>query len=80
MSSYQQFDVTFRDKNGLTQRLPSQTLKIHNLDADVSLGTVASDTNGIVSAGTLYVTAGTRVSFRIENYRGLAMSLIQITT
>ena len=80
MSNYAQFDVTLKDKDGLLVHLGSETLQVHDLDADASLGTVTSDSDGIVAAGTLAVDAGTRVSFRIENYHGLAACIIQTTT
>lgn len=79
-SNYETFDVVVRKKDGSTLKLDNVTLSIHDATNDADLGTVTTDANGVVAAGTVSVSAGTLILFRIENYNGMAGSIPQVTT
>lgn len=51
------------DVNGVRSASASETLDVYNVTAASSLGTIASDTNGIVAAGSFTATAGDVVEF-----------------
>lgn len=80
-SNYATFDVVKRGKDGSTTALAGVTLKITNASAPyAALGTVTTDASGVVAAGTVNVSVGTLILFRIENYNGMAGSIPQVTT
>ena len=62
-SNYSGFDVLIDNEDGSYTPAPSITLNIAKAADGSSLGTVASDTDGIVAPGTVSVSAGTRIRF-----------------
>lgn len=78
-SNYSEFYVFLEDENGVKTPIASVNINIHDLDADSSLGTVATDSEGKVAAGSVAPGIGTRISFWYQA-DGLANSVIQITT
>lgn len=79
MSNYAGFHVYVEDENGRITAVPSVSVKISNSSGTL-LTTVTTDSNGYISPGTVSVSAGTRIRFRVENYNGLAGSCSQVTT
>lgn len=81
MSDYEEFYIIFRDREGVPSAVGAGVAVIvHDLDTDTYLDELTTDGDGRIAAGTLSVDPGTRVSFRIENYLGLAGSVVQITS
>lgn len=79
-STYEGFDVTYRDPAGVLQPVPSVTIKVYDATHVASLSDLTADVAGHVAAGTLSVDAGTVVRFRVESYLGMAGVLEQVTT
>lgn len=80
-SDYEAFYVMEEDENGIRSAVGAGVdVEVHDLDLDANITTLTTDSEGLIAAGTLAVDAGTRVSFRVENYSGLSNSTIQITT
>jgi hypothetical protein len=79
-SNYEAFYVTKRSANGVKTHVAGATVKAYDADLSAAISTLTADGTGLIVAGTLAVSAGTRVRFRVENEAGLAGSLTQITT
>ena len=80
-SNYEEVRIVEEDEDGVITPIGSgETVEIHDLDADASLGSEVTNSMGAIPAGTAAVDAGTRIAFRIENKDGLAGSEVQITT
>ena len=60
---YPSFDCVLIDSVGVRTPSASETIDVDNITAASSLGTVTSDTNGIVAAGTFTANIGDIVEF-----------------
>lgn len=65
---YPSFDCVLIDADGVMTYAVSETIDAYNVTAASSLGTIASDTNGIVAAGSFTATAGDVVEFSHGTY------------
>jgi hypothetical protein len=67
MSNFPAFDIPIDDDDGALGFAGVLTVKIWDVTNGADLGTVTSNAQGHVAAGTLAVATGTRVRFRIEH-------------
>lgn len=63
-------DLVRVDANGNRVVLASTTISAYNVTADSSLGTIASDAQGVVASGSFTATAGDIVRFTHATYPG----------
>jgi hypothetical protein len=63
LSNYASFEVKIRKPDKTIVMVPSQTIHVYDVTHSAALADIASDTNGIVAAGTVPVAAGTLIRF-----------------
>lgn len=79
-SNYTAFDVLI-ETNGQVAPAAGATVKVWNVTGNADLGvTLTADSQGVVVAGTLNVSAGTLVRFRCESVQGRAGFAEQVTS
>lgn len=65
---YPSFDCVLIDADGVRSAAASKTIDVYNVTAASSLGTITSNSSGIVAAGTFTATAGDVVEFSHATY------------
>ena len=79
-SNYEGFYVNREDETGAIEQLAGVDVVIYDVDGETDLGTVTSDSNGFIAAGTVGIAPESRIRFRVRNFEGQAGSVTQITT
>lgn len=79
-SNYEGFFVNRISNDGVIEQLPGVDVRIWDVDGAADLGTVTTDVDGYIVAGSVTPAAGTKIRFRVEDEEGLAGSVTQITT
>ncbi len=76
---YRGFELLIIDTDGGRHVYPSYSIDAYNLTAAASLGTLSSDTNGLVAAGSFTATVGDIVEFSDGTYTGTMRLKLQAT-
>jgi hypothetical protein len=76
---YRAFELIVIDTEGGRHVAPSVTFDADNITAAASLGTLTSDANGLVAAGSFTATAGDIVEFTDGTYPGVMRLKLQTT-
>jgi hypothetical protein len=80
-SSYVSEEVYIDNEDGTRTFVPLTQVKGWDVDADTDLGVIGTtDADGVLAGGTLSVSAGTTIRFRVESYHGRAGYTEQVTT
>lgn len=82
-SNYPRLDFLYETTAGTQLQVDAGVTvkaRVEGASVDVTGSPFMTDDDGGIDAGTLPVTAGTVVNFRIEQFRGMAVSVAVFTT
>lgn len=77
---YRAFDLIIIDTDGGRHVFPNETIDVYNVTASSSLGTLTSDANGQVAAGSFTATVGDIVEFSHGTYPGTMRLKLRATS
>lgn len=77
---YRAFDLIIIDTDGGRHVFPNETIDAYNVTASSSLGTLTSDANGQVAAGSFTATLGDIVEFSHGTYPGTMRLKLRATS
>lgn len=77
---YRAFDLIIIDTDGGRHVFPSESINAYNVTASSSLGTLSSDSNGQIAAGSFTATLGDIVEFSHSTYPGTMRLKLRATS